>query len=68
MTRIGTCRGEVTFHTEEGDCLNLKSLFSTYVFSMLADHPDLVEQGWLVCEEPEDAPRLEPFVQQMEAL
>lgn len=62
LSRIGECRGEVTFHTEQGDVLNLKSLLSTYVFSMLADRPDLVENGWLTCEETQDVTLLEPFI------
>lgn len=62
LDRIRECQGEVTFHTEQGDVLNLKSLLSTYVFSILADRPDLMERGWLTCESTQDLTLLESFV------
>ena len=51
---VKRCRGEVTFHTPEGDHLNLKSMLSLYIFSAAAGNTAILEKGDVACADPED--------------
>lgn len=59
---VERCTGEVLFTTEDGDCLNLKSMLSIYVFSMLADRRDLLMRGCVSCEREADMEALTPYL------
>ena len=55
LQKVKDCRGEITFQTEEGDSLNLKSVLSQYLFVVLAEQSDVWEHGSIRCaEEDED--------------
>lgn len=54
LQKVKDCRGEVTFQTEEGDSLNLKSVLTGYIFVALMMSPEVLDEGWITCEEKED--------------
>lgn len=54
LQKVKECRGEVTFQTVDGDCLNLKSVFTTYIFVTLMMDPEVLEDGWITCKDKED--------------
>lgn len=56
------CIGDVFFHTEEGDILNLKSLLSEYVLVSIICNPKLVENARIVCIQDSDYQRLTPYL------
>ena len=60
LMAVSTCKGEVSFTTAEGDVLNLKSALSRYVFVVAMRHPELLENGQVVCETAEDAGHMMP--------
>ena len=51
LQKVKDCRGEVTFQT---DSLNLKSVLTGYIFVALMMSPEVLEEGWITCEEKED--------------
>lgn len=61
LQKVKECRGEVTFRTEEGDCLNLKSVLTSYIFVTLMMNPEILEKGWILCGE-EDYTILNQFL------
>lgn len=61
LQKVKECQGEVTFQTEEGDCLNLKSVLTSYIFVTLMMNPEILEKGWILCEE-EDYTILNKFL------
>ena len=61
LKTVNECPGEVTFCTEDGDCLNLKSALSQYVFVMLFSKPELLRSGEIRCGEAA-AERLREFM------
>lgn len=62
LQKVKECRGEVTFQTEEGDCLNLKSVLTSYIFVSLMMSPEILENGWVTCEAEEDYTVLNAFL------
>lgn len=62
LTAVKKCRGEVLFETEDGDSLNLKSLLSEYLFSMVASNRNYILSGQVVCRMEEDYELLEEFI------
>lgn len=54
LQKVKDCQGEVTFQTGEGDCLNLKSVLTGYIFVALMMSPEVLEEGLITCEEKED--------------
>ena len=62
LMAVSTCKGEVSFTTAEGDVLNLKSALSRYIFVVAMRHPELLENGQVVCETAEDAAGLTDYV------
>lgn len=64
LKQAGRCEGEITFLTGEGDCLNLKSLLSAYVFSAMAGRPDMLACGFVDCAREEDLDLLGPFLEE----
>lgn len=62
LTAVKRCRGDVLFETEDGDSLNLKSLLSEYLFSMVASNQNYILSGRVVCRLEEDYELLRDFV------
>lgn len=58
---VRLCEGRVWFRTREGDCLNLKSQLSQYLFVAAWLEPSRPLDGELTCDRAEDQPLLEPF-------
>ena len=56
------CQGNVYYHTEEGDHMNLKSVLSMYVFSTLNAASDAFPKGEVLCDAPEDYDRLMDYL------
>ncbi len=54
MRRVARCEGDVFFDTSDGDHLNLKSALCQYVFGVLAEDSDSMENGLLTCENEAD--------------
>lgn len=54
LDQVKECQGEVYFKTNEGDCLNLKSVLTTYIFVTLMMEPEVLENGWITCEDMAD--------------
>lgn len=54
LAAVKKCRGEVFFETKDGDSLNLKSLLSEYLFSMVASNRNYILSGQVVCRMKED--------------
>ncbi len=61
MKAVRECSKDVSFQTDEGDCLNLKSALSQYVFAMIFSKPELLCTGRICCA-PEDLPKLSEFL------
>lgn len=61
LRSVERCPGEVLFTTEAGDCLNLKSTLSVYVFAMLSGRKDLLAGGSINCASDADAEALEEY-------
>ena len=61
LNAVRECSHDVLFQTDEGDCLNLKSTLSQYVFAMIFSKPELLCAGKISCAE-EDFPKLAEFL------
>lgn len=57
----GHCEGEVTFETEEGDVLNLKSELCKYIFLAVSMDSKYLGSGKISCS-PQDAALLTDYV------
>lgn len=64
LQTVRDCRGEVSFQTDEGDVLNLKSQLSKYVFLAVADErrEGFLTKGHVVCELEHDKAMLQSFL------
>ena len=51
LNSVNKCTSDVLFQTSEGDCLNLKSTLSQYVFSLIDADDDLLKEGNVVCSD-----------------
>lgn len=56
------CRQDVFFRTAEGDCLNLRSTLSQYLFSVMSGNRELLQNGEIECQEAADYQMLEVFL------
>lgn len=56
------CQGNVYYHTEEGDHMNLKSVLSMYVFATLNAASDAFPKGESSVIAPEDYDRLMDYL------
>lgn len=61
LKAVRECSKDVLFQTDEGDCLNLKSALSQYVFAMIFSKPELLRAGKICCAQ-EDIPKLSEFL------
>ena len=57
-----SCQHEVVFISAENDRLNLKSQLCSYIFLVLAMHPELLERGEVLLE-PDDVALMKDFVE-----
>lgn len=62
LTTIENCNSDVFFATTDGDLLNLKSELCRYVFAIVMATPSLLERGHLICNDKEDASKLQSFL------
>jgi hypothetical protein len=61
LKRVQTCGGEVHYATTGGDCLNLKSLLSEYVF-LTAALSNVMVDGEIACADENDYVLLENYL------
>lgn len=62
LNQAYSCRGDVELHTSEGDCLNLKSILSRYLFAAISIDEGLLESAWIECHDETDYRSLEEFL------
>lgn len=48
------CTGNVFFHSDEGDILNIKSTLSQYILVSVLCNPDFLKKGRVICTQEED--------------
>ena len=63
LRQIKGCGSEVTFHTEDGDILNLKSVLSQYIFLSASIEIGLAERGVVVFQDQSDAALLRDYLE-----
>lgn len=54
LRQVQRSQGDVWFKTTSGDCLNLKSLLSEYIFASAVTAPELIADGIIDCEDKSD--------------
>lgn len=59
---VQSCRSDVYFVTQQDDRLNLKSMLSQIVFSVLQKQDEILEQGEVRCACPEDVELLRMYL------
>lgn len=64
INTVQRCSGDVLFQTEDGDSLNLKSVLSCYLFSMISGNPVFLLSGCVMCLQESDYAQLEPFLRE----
>jgi hypothetical protein len=62
LLTIKKCNSDVFFETVEGDCLNLKSALSQYIFCSILDQPQFLQGGCIRCKEFSDYESLSDFL------
>lgn len=60
--QVRCCQGQVWFRTDEGDCLNLKSQLSQYLFIATSMDSELPIEGEIICDLETDRQSLSSFV------
>lgn len=63
LKTIKKCHQDVFFCTKEGDRLNLKSTLSQYLFSVMSENKELLQDGEIECGELSDYQMLEVYLQ-----
>ena len=63
LEKVKECGHDVYFYTGEGDKLNLKSTLSQFLFSAVAAEDEMLENGKVICDDPEDYPVLAEFLE-----
>lgn len=56
------CQNDISFLTTEGDCLNLKSQLTEYIFLAVASHEDFLKQGYVQLTNPADLEKIKEFI------
>lgn len=62
LKQVQLCKGEVEFYTREGDCLNLKSALSKYLFAAVTADKELAHAGEVRCQVEGDYDFLADFL------
>lgn len=60
---VHTCSQDVSYVSEEGDFLNLKSQLSQFIFLVMCVEKEFPRNGTIVCKDPKDMERLEAFLE-----
>lgn len=63
LSAVGKCRGSVTFHTMDGDHLDLKSLLSCLVFASAFIQKPETCKSWISLSDASDFCLLEAYLQ-----
>lgn len=63
LQAIRLCKDEVTFETDDGDLLNLKSILSEYIFVTITADPDFIMNGRLICKDNADYETLKEYLE-----
>ena len=58
---VKLCVGDVLFETDDGDSLNLKSVLSNFLFSMMSANQTYILSGHVVCLAEQDYLKLEAY-------
>ena len=62
LKAIPLCSGNVTLTTKDGDCLNLKSTLSQFVFAAAVNGKVQFQNAFLQVENKNDMAILQPFI------
>lgn len=63
LRQVDACAGEVLYSTPEGDCLNLKSQLSKYIFLAAANGENTsLPSGQVICTESSDFETLRSYL------
>lgn len=62
LLEVKKCDGEVLFETEQGDSLNLKSILSQYLFSVITADTNFLIQGQIICTDEIDYLKLDAYL------
>ncbi len=62
IKKVKKCRRDVFFRTAEGDCLNLRSTLSQYLFLVMPENRELLQNGTIECQEASDYRMLEGYL------
>lgn len=62
LHQVKLCKNDVSFCTDDGDRLNLKSILSTCIFAVISANPEIYENGYVVCDNPSDYSLLDAFL------
>lgn len=65
LNEVQKCSGEVLYRTTGGDCLNLKSLLSKFLFVSTAINSDLIQDGEVTCKIPDDYSILSIYLEEV---
>lgn len=59
---VKKCVGDVLFETDDGDSLNLKSVLSDFLFSMMSANQTYILSGHVVCRVESDYRIIDKFI------
>lgn len=60
---VQTCNQDVSYVSEEGDFLDLKSQFSQFIFLVMCVEKEFPRNGSIICKDSKDMERLAPFLE-----
>ncbi|MGN0998445.1 MAG: hypothetical protein ACI4PO_02710 [Faecousia sp.] len=61
---VKKCAGDVLFETGDGDSLNLKSVLSDFLFSMMSANQTYILSGHVVCQAESDYQIMDEFLEE----
>lgn len=62
LKAVEQCSGDIFFHTQEGDSLNLKSMLSQFVFTAFLTGNLQNLSGQIYCEDETDKTKLSDYL------
>lgn len=63
MQTVKYCKGDVFFHTAQGDILNINSALSQYVLISVLYNRDILKDSIIVCTQDSDYQLLKDFLE-----
>lgn len=63
LQTVQTCGQDVYYETLEGDCLNLSSILSGYIFTASALEKEFLEKGEIICGDEMDYEKIAAYVE-----